>query len=264
MIWVNVLTIIIVSSCNTEKTSTPEQLLERAKYMATTDPQGALLVIDSLHECYPREIRSRRIADTIEWKIDFCEAEKNLPVLDSALRNDSTRLHELSKMFHYSKIDQYQDFGTYEHKRFQTENNAGRCYIKPTINDLGEIVLISYYSGKKEEHKGFTVMADGFEKSVRDSENISGFMDGGTYREFITASDSVDNGITGFIAGSEGEVSVRLFGEGEHEYKMSANDVAAFRETMELAKLLQEMRLYRIQVRKFTRKIEQLGERLGK
>lgn len=264
MIWVNTLTIIFIASCGTEKASTPEQLLERAKYMATMDPQGALLAIDSLHELYPKDIRSRRIADTIEWQIEFSEAEKNLPVLDSVLQNDSMRLQELSKQFYYSKIDQYQDFGTYEHRRFQTENNAGRCYIKPTVNDLGEIVLISYYSGRKEEHSGFTVIADGFEKSVRDSENISGFMDDGTYREFITISDSVDDGITGFIASSEGEVSVRLSGEDEYEYKMSANDVAAFRETMKLAKLLQEMKLYHIQIRKFNRKIEQLGERLEK
>lgn len=262
VIVINALIITTISSCSTEKASTPQQLLDRAKSLANVDPQGALLVIDSLHELYPKEIRSRRIADTIEWQIEFSEAEKNLPVLDSVLRNDSIRLHELSKKFYYSKIDQYQDYGTYEHRRFQTENNTGRCYIKPTVNDMGEIVLISYYSGKKEVHNGFTVIAGGYEKSIRDSENVSGFMDGGSYREFITTNDSVENGMTGFIAASEGEVTVRLLGEQEHEYQMSSNDVAAFRETVELAKLLQEMHIYNTQIIKFTKRIEQLGDRL--
>jgi len=258
----NALIIITILSCGVEQASTPEQLLSRAKSMAEADPQGALLVIDSLHEMYPKEIRSRREADTLEWQIEYNEAIKNLPVLDSMMTIDSIRLAELSKNFRYSKIDEYQDYGSYEHKRFQTENNAGRCYLKPTINEIGEIIIISYYSGKKEEHNGFTVRVGEYEKSVVETENISGFMDGSTYREFITISDSIDNGITGFIATSEESVRVRLNGEKEHEYEMGMNDVNAFKETVELAKLLQEMNLYNIQIRKFTKMMNLLEERL--
>lgn len=264
IIIINMLAITIISSCDTESSSTSEQLLDRAKSIAEVDPQGALLAIDSLHELYPRDIRSRRIADTLEWQIEFNEAEKNLPVLDSILREDSTRLHELSKEFNYSKIDQYQDYGNYEHKRFLTENNTWRCHLKSTVNDLGEIVFISYYSGKKEEHTGFTILADGFEKSINDAENISGFMDGGTYREFITINDSIENGMISFITNSNGNIMVRLNGENEHEYAMSTSDIEAFRETLELARLLQEINLYKMQTRKFSNKIELLSTRLGK
>lgn len=264
MILVNILTIIIISSCGTEKASTPEQLLSRAKSMAEVDPQGALLAIDSLHELYPKEIRSRREADTLEWQIEYNEAVNNLPLLDSAIRNDSIRLDELTKNFRYSKIDEYQDYGNYEHKKFQTENNTWRCYLKTTINDLGEVVIISYYSGSKEEHVGFTVTAGEFEKSIHEAENVSGFMDGGSYREFITVNDSSENGMLEFIAGSDGDIKVRLIGEKEHEYSMGINDVVAFKESLELAKLLQEMNLYKKQQTKFTKKMELLGSRLGR
>ena len=264
MICINILTIIIISSCGSEKAISPEQLLNRAKSMAEDDPQGALLTIDSLHELYPREIRSRRMADTIEWQIEYNEAIKNLPVLDSIISNDSLRLAELVKNFNYSKDEEYQDYGNYEHKRFRTENNTWRCYLKSTVNDMGDVVLISYYSGKKEEHNGFTVMAGEYERSIRDAENVSGFMDGGTYREFITVNDSLENGMIGFITSSDGGIVVRLNGEKEHEYTMGSNDIEAFRETMELAKLLQEINLYKMQIRKFRSKIELLGTRLGK
>lgn len=264
MIITNALIITLISTCSTEKASTPEQLLSRAKVMAEDDPQGALLTIDSLHELYPREIRSRRMADTIEWQIEYNEAVKNLPVLDSIISNDSLRLAELTKSFNYSRDEEYQDYGNYEHKCFRTENNTWRCYLKSTVNDLGDIILISYYSGKKEEHNGFTVTAGEYEKSIRDAENVSGFMDGGTYREFITVNDSLENGIIGFITNSDGEVVVRLNGEKEHEYTMSNNDIEAFRETMELAELLQEINLYKMQIRKFRSKIELLGTRLGR
>lgn len=264
MICINILTIIIISSCGSEKAISPEQLLDRAKSMAEDDPQGALLTIDSLHELYPREIRSRRMADTIEWQIEYNEAIKNLPVLDSIISNDSLRLAELVKNFNYSKDEEYQDYGNYEHKYFRTENNTWRCYLKSTVNDRGDVVLISYYSGKKEEHNGFTVMSGEYERSIRDAENVSGFMDGGTYREFITVNDSLENGMIGFITSSDGGIVVRLNGEKEHEYTMGSNDIEAFRETMELAKLLQEINLYKMQIRKFRSKIELLGTRLGK
>lgn len=264
MIIIKTLIIILISSCGTEKASTPEQLLDRAKIMAEVDPQGALLTIDSLHELYPREIRSRRMADTIEWKIEYDEAIKNLPVLDSIISKDSLQLAELAKNFNYSKNEEYQDYGNYEHKRFRTENNTWRCYLKSTVNDLGDMVLISYYSGKKEEHNGFTVTAGEYEKSIRDAENVSGFMDGGTYREFITVNDSLENGMISFITSCDDGITVRLNGEKEHEYTMGSSDVEAFRETMELARLLQEINLYKMQIRKFRSKIELLGTRLEK
>jgi len=264
MIIVNVLIIIIMSSCASEKASTPEQLLDKAKNMAAVDPQGALLVIDSLHELYPREIRSRRIADTLEWNIELNEALKNIPVLDSILHEDSVRLQGLISNFNYSKIDDYQDYGIYEHRRFMTENNTGRCYLKATINEIGELVLISFYSGKKMEHNGLTVIVDGLEKHVSETDNVSGFMDGGTYREFITINDNVENGITGLIASCENDVTIRLEGENVHEYVMTKSDVQAFKETVEMAKLLQEMHLFNIQSAKFTNQIELLSTRLGK
>lgn len=264
VIIINILTVTMICSCKMEQSSSPEQLLSRAKNIAEVDPQGALLVIDSLHELYPRDIRSRREADTIEWQIEMSEAQKNMPMLDSLLKADSTKLQELVKSFHYSKMDEYQDYGIYEHHRFMTENNTGRCYLKTTINEIGELVMISFYSGKEAAHSSFTVTVDGLEKHISETDNISGFTDGGTYREFITINDNIENGVTGLIASCESEVIIRLEGESSYEYTMTMGDIQAFKETMELAKLLQEMHLFQIQTSKFSNKIEILSTRLGK
>lgn len=261
----NMLIAITILSCTNEKACTPEKLLSKAKNMAEADPQGALLVIDSLHELYPKEIRSRRIADTLEWNIELTEAMKNLPVLDSMLREDSVKLQELTHNFNYSNIDEYQDLGIYEHHKFRTENNTDRCYLKTTINDFGELIFISYYSGKKAKHNIIVVNVDGFEKRINTTENISSYLDEGNYREFITINDSIDNGITVFIAGCENDVKVRLIGEEENdftEYAITKSHIQAFKETLELAKLLQEMHLFSLQTKKFSKKIELLNKRL--
>lgn len=242
---------------------TASRLLGSARELEEKNPQAALLTLDSIHEIFPRDIPARRQADTIEWRIELRQAHKALPDLDSLLREDSTKLADYTANFSYQKNDNYQDVGLWEHRAFRTENNTHKCYLKPTINDRGEIVLISFYVGRECSHTGFTVTADGLEKSVNNIEDVTSFADGGQYHEFMSISDDVNSGLTAFLADcSAQEVQVTLHGDVETTYRLTERDLTAFSESHRLAVLLAEMNRFDMQRVKFTRQINMLSRRI--
>lgn len=254
-----------LASCGANnKEVSAERLLSTARELEQTNPQAALLSLDSIHEIFPRDIPSRRQADTIEWRIELRQAHKALPGLDSMLRADSVRLADYTGNFAYRKDDNYQDIGLWEHKVFRTENNTHKCYLKPTVNDRGEVVLISFYVGRQCQHNGLTVTVDGYEKSVSNIEDVTSFNDGGQFHEFMSLNDDLNNGLTAFIAGANEESAVvALHGDDETTYKLTKRDIEAFRECHSLAVLLSEMNQFSMQITKFDRQINMLTRRIG-
>lgn len=254
-----------LASCGANnKEVSAERLLSTARELEQTNPQAALLSLDSIHEIFPRDIPSRRQADTIEWRIELRQAHKALPGLDSMLRADSVRLADYTGNFAYRKDDNYQDIGLWEHKVFRTENNTHKCYLKPTVNDRGEVVLISFYVGRQCQHNGLTVTVDGYEKSVSNIEDVTSFNDGGQFHEFMSLNDDLNNGLTAFIAGANEESAVvALHGDDETTYKLTKRDIEAFRECHSLAVLLSEMNRFSMQITKFDRQINMLTRRIG-
>lgn len=259
----SVLAFILISCAGSGKAVTAEGLLENARRLEKKDPQAALLALDSIHETFPRDIKSRRQADTIEWRIELAQATVSLPYVDSMLRIDSARLESLKVNFNYIPASDYQDIGTWEHRVFRTENNTHRNYLKPTINDNGDIVLISFYVGREAAHTSLTISIDGMEKHSGTADDISSFNDNGAFHEFLSFNDDLQDGLTAYIADSDGEkITVELKGDNEYYYDMNSRDREAFGQTMKLAVLLREIHDFATQQTKFTRQIELLNQRL--
>lgn len=264
VLFSSVLTLALVSCLSSEKSVTAENLLDNARKLEKNDPQAALLTLDSIHETFPRDIKSRRLADTIEWRIELAQAIITLPHVDSMLRTDSARLEELKVNFNYSPISDYQDIGTWEHRYFRTENNTHRNYLKPTVNDNGDIVLISFYVGRESMHTSMTVSIDGMERQSDVADDISSFIDNGVFHEFLSFNDNLTNGMVAYIADTEGEeVIITLNGDNPYSYEMLDRDREAFRETMSLAVLLREIHDFATQQHKFSRQIDLLNQRLN-
>lgn len=258
-----VLAFFITSCTGSDKDVTAEDLLNNARKLEKQDPQAALLALDSIHETFPRDIKSRRQADTIEWRIELAQATISLPYVDSMLHVDSARLEGLKENFNYQPASDYQDIGTWEHRSFRTENNTHRNYLKPTVNDYGDIVLISFYVGREAVHTWMAISIDSMERHTGAADDVSSFNDGGTFHEFLSFNDNLEDGMTAYISDTEGEkVTVTLHGDSEHSYDINSRDRNAFRQTRELAVLLHEIHEFAIQQTKFSRQIELLNQRL--
>lgn len=259
-----VLIVSMLYSCNAGKEEvTAEGLLAHAREIEKSNPQGALLALDSIHELFRREVKVRRAADTVMWRIQVTQAKQSLPYVEEGLEEMSSKIEECGKGFSYSRDERYQDLGVWEHKKFRTENNTARNYLKASVNDHGEITLTSFYTGKECEHTSITVSVGGFDKSFNDLEDVTSFSHLGEFHEFISVSDDVENGVTSFIANGEGEAVVTLGGEKPTTYKISDKDREAFREVNELAVMLRDRYVLEQQKNKFTKQIEVLGQRLG-
>lgn len=260
----SLLALLLFSCANSEKVVTAESLLDSARRLEKKDPQAALLALDSIHESFPRDIKSRRQADTIEWRIELAQAIVSLPHVDSMLRVDSARLEEMKVKFNYFPASDYQDIGTWEHRVFRTENNTHRNYLKPTVNDYGDIVLISFYVGHEAVHTSMTISIDGLARNSETADDVSSFIDNGVFHEFLSFNDNLENGLTAFVSDTEGEkATVTLNGENPHSYDMNSRDREAFRETHAMAVLLREIHDFALQQTKFSRQIELLNSRLN-
>lgn len=261
---VAVLIFSVLYSCNAGKEEvTAEGLLAHAREIEKSDPQGALLALDSIHELFRREVKVRRAADTVMWRIQVAQAKQSLPFVEEGLEEMSGKIEACAKNFAYSKDERYQDLGVWEHKKFRTENNTARNYLKACVNDHGEITITSFYVGKECEHTAMVVSVGGFDKSFNDLEDVTSFSHLGEFHEFISVSDEVENGVTSFIANGEGEAVVTLDGETKTTYKISEKDREAFKEVHELAVMLRDRYVLEQQQHKFTKQIEILGQRLG-
>lgn len=228
----------IFCSCGENEELTAEELLLRAKAVEKTDPQQALLTLDSIHECFPRNVKMRRAADTVMWRIELAQAMKSLPYVDSVISEKEKMLAEMSVKFVYSKDDLYQDLGVWEHRVFRTESNTGRNYLKPTVKENGEITMTSFYAGREEKHDGIAVTVGEYTKQVTDIDGGTSFVDLGVYHEFLSVTETTDDGLTKFIAEMQGEnamVNLLSTGEVKVKYKISNRDMAAIRETYALA-----------------------------
>lgn len=255
---------VMFCSCGENEELTAEELLLRAKSVEKTDPQQALLTLDSIHECFPRNVKMRRAADTVMWHIELAQAMKSLPYVDSVISEKEKMLDEMSVRFAFSKDDLYQDLGVWEHRVFRTELNTSRNYLKPTVKENGEITMTSFYAGREETHDGIKVMVGEFSKQVTDIDGGTSFTDLGVFHEFLSITETTEDGLTKFIAEMEGEsatVSLLADGEGKVKYSVNSRDVAAIRETYEFAVLVRDLWNLRRDREKFKMQIERYGKK---
>ncbi|MCQ2329463.1 MAG: hypothetical protein MJZ93_02765 [Paludibacteraceae bacterium] len=255
---------VMLCSCGGNEGLTAEELLSRATSVETIDPQQALLTLDSIHECFPRNVKMRRAADTVMWRIELALAMKSLPFVDSVISVKEKMLDVMSVNFVFSKDDLYQDLGVWEHRMFRTELNTSKNYLKPTVKENGEITMTSFYAGREETHDGIVVTVGEYAKKVTDIDGGTSFTDLGVFHEFLSITETTEDGLTKFIAEMEGEnatVSLLAAGDEKLKYSVSSRDVKAIRETYlfalevsDLWNLKRDREKFKMQIERYSNK----------
>lgn len=226
---------------------------------------AAKLMIDSLHTTFPKMVKMRRKADTIAWKIELVEIERSRPFLDNVLTEKNTEFEILKKEFRFEKNSEYQDVGNFVPKRLKTENNVGRNYVKPYVDENGKFYLMSYFQGNKLKHRKLRAnVGDIFaETNSAELSDLHAFNDGGTYRENVMFTDETLGEFPQFIAKNSAEkIRVTLIGDREYAYFLSTTDKTAFLDAFRLSLLLKDIKKMHIQQKKMDYRKTLLNKKL--
>lgn len=259
----------IMGSCKPSAHEMALAEIEKTKQFITNNQDSiALEIIDSIHIKYRTDVDVRRLADTLRWDIEYRHAVTTLPQVDSALALLQERMPQLTKPFRFIKNDEYQSVGSFEHYKLRTENNTGRCYLKPSVDEQGKFSITSNYIGKKADHTVVRISVDSVsvETLVAPSSNISQFVDVDTYHEIIVFDKELLNGIDAFIANnSESRIKVSLVGDGQpYHYYLTPTEREILAQSYELAIALADLNRLTDQQLRLSQKIELLKIRLNK
>lgn len=110
----------------------------------------AILVLDSLHATYPRQVEQRRQAKALSDSITYLEAKSTLAYADTLLPPLLKQSDELIKKFRYEKNDKYEQYGRYVHRTLATSSNTSRNFIQAYVRDDRETIVKSYYFGPNQ------------------------------------------------------------------------------------------------------------------
>lgn len=238
---------ILFQSCSKKEDNKANEYLQKISTTATIDEQQALNLIDTLHILFPKDIPTRRAADTLKWQIEYKQSIRSLKYLDSVIIECNAAIPQLVKPFKYTKDEKYQDVGIFEHNILRTENNTARCYLKPTTDEHGKLTLTSYYVGSKTNHNQFRISVDSttLSSSIAENSKIYNFVDVDKYYETIIFDQDVDISIFKFIHENQDKrIKITLLGEKEYIYYLNSNEKKAISQTYELGTMLYDFMNY--------------------
>lgn len=260
-------TFVLLLSCSKKEENGATEYIERINNIAISDEQQALNLIDTIHILFPRDVASRRCADTLKWQIEYRQSVRSLEYIDSMVAVCNEAIPQLVKPFKHTKNEKYQDIGTFEHNILRTENNTARCYLKPTTDEHGKLMLTSYYVGKKANHNQFSVTIDSLTvlSSVADDASIYSFVDLDTFNETIIFDQELDRSVFKFIAdNSDKRIKITLLGASqEYIYYLNSNEKRAITQTYELGVMLYDFMNYTNLQLNTSQKIENYKRKLN-
>lgn len=237
--------------------SLAEQKYELLEYNA------AKILLDSIHQTFPRIISVRRQADTLLWKIQTYEFTRSLSYVDTMIVDKENELKIAAKGFDFQKDSAYQDFGNYVHRTMTIARNAQRCFLQPYVNEKGEFFVLSQFFGNfSVKQKRIQVVAN--ELFVESDEGIfNAFYNDNDVCESLIFDEESLNDLHNFIVdNAQSRVKVRLLGDRNYIYFLETLDKEAFVKTQHLSVILTD--LYRLRKEKETAiaKLEKLNKKL--
>lgn len=245
--------IISMISCEPKKLTDEElaqaQLKNAESCFKASKLNTAKLHIDSINNLYPKQIDIRKKADIIFSRIQLVEQKRNLLYADSVLRLKQVEFKKLAQNFTLEKDEKYEDVGNYTYKKQRTEDNAGRTYIKPMVEETGVFILTSLHcttSRIKHQSAKFSV-GDLFAETETVPEE-SGynycFEDGKACFETVIYKEQTNDGIAILVQqNSDKTIKVTLNGKkGKTTYTLTSIEKKAITEAYNLSIVLKDIR----------------------
>ncbi|MEA4841053.1 MAG: hypothetical protein VB110_08635 [Bacteroidales bacterium] len=264
----------VLFSCASKNDVQPDNYLNRARELLQTQQfQKAKLCIDSVRIKFPKNFDKIREGLDVMREINFAEQKRNVAFCDSMLKIRQDELSAAQKDFVFEKNAEYESIGHYVYKTQRSENNMGKTFLQTKVDEKGNLILTSYYSGSRAlNHTSLRVKSndDAYAESLavpRDGALNYSFKDSGTNYEIVRFNKKAENGIVNFILLHEDKpVTLTLIGGRPKSYNVSANDKRAMKAASELSiiltdinRLLNEIRLSQAKLDYIYQKQEALG-----
>lgn len=246
-----ILGIALVACGSNDKQKAESLYADAAQLYLAKDYTEAKNLLDTIHTKYPRQVDSRKRADTLLWRITIDEINRDMPAIDSTLSTLLAKAETIAKNYKFIKDDKYQTVGDYEHRNMGNASNAARSYLKPITDEQGNFRIVSNLVGRSINHR--QVVAKTADKTassvVARNEASNSYNDFGVTHEAVNYHQSEIADIIAFMQQNANEqIEITLKGDKDYSYKISKNDVKVILETYDFAQTLKEV--YRVQQQK--------------
>lgn len=230
-------------SCHTETdTQKAEHYLNEARRaVAESHYNQAKILLDSIHDCYPREVAIRRMAKHLADTISVIENERTVFYCDSLIPLKYEEIKTAQKNFRREEDTAYIDEARFVHRLLRTENNALRCYLQVKVGEKGTIFLKSMYCGRPIEHKSIELHSKGLSVNA-EGDNLHSFKLENTHCETLLFSQNEAISLLHFINEyAQERIEVMLVGKSSsYPYVLMESERIAMAESYALSILLSD------------------------
>jgi hypothetical protein len=256
-------------SCSSVSELQPDDYISKARELIQSQQyQLAKIYVDSVKIKFPKEYAKIREGLNVMREINFAEQKRTLAFCDSMLKVRQNQLPEAQKAFVFEKDEEYESLGHYVYKSQTQDNNLGRTFLQTKVDEKGNLVLTSYYSGTRAlNHTAIRASAsDGsFAESLvvpRDGALNYSFNDSGTRYEIVRFNRKAENGIVNFVLLHENQpITISLTGGNSKSYHLSENDKKAMKAASELSVILSDITRLLNEIRLSQAKLEYIYEK---
>jgi hypothetical protein len=196
-----------LSNCDNDKQEAQLALDKAISLYENAEYNSAKTAIDELADQYPKQIEVKKKSLFLKRQIDLKEQERNLFFCDSMILLRQTQIDSMKQYFVFEKDTVYDTHGKFiEKQHSQTSLYPGNS-LRTGVNELGEIYLISVYSGNGNiKHNQLRVSSTSGEFMETEAIPFDGganyfFKDDNTGKthEFVTYQKGKDKGVIQFI-----------------------------------------------------------------
>lgn len=244
---------LLLISCGNSDQQKAQNYLNKAQLLFNqTHYDQAKLALDSISILFPQLIPMRQKADTMMYKIELQEAQRNLHYADSVLVVKQQHVDSLVHPFAYSKDTKYDEIGQYTYKAQQTTADATRTFLKPTIDENGVLTIMSIYCGAPIGHTTVKASANGvFAETLPAAKgDCFSYSNLGKTWENVNFTGKAVNGLVTFIGNNvKSPITISLEGgKRTVSYLMQLNDKEAIEHSYYLSEALKEVQQLKVSI----------------
>lgn len=236
---------ILVISCQPSPKKCANALFEEAQLLVEQGMwRQAMLVLDSIHATYPKQVFERRLAKSLADSITYLEAKNTLAYTDSLLPPLLDKVDKLLPLFRYEKNQQYEDHGKYVHKLLTTGSNTSRNFLQAYVRDDRETIVKSYYYGSRAVRQQSIVLQAGGEQQTFTGSNHH--FEAGAHHEIMTIENDNALALLNFVSSHIND-RIRIVGTGVRAqdtwvYYLSDKEKKALSDTYQLGWLMKDIK----------------------
>ena len=231
-------------ACQPSEEQRAQQLVTDAHTLVDNGQwRQARIILDSLHQTYPKQVAERRLAKALEDSITYLEAQRTLAYVDTLLPPLLEQADKIIKRFKYEKNEKYEDYGKYVHRLLETGSNTSRNFIQAYVRDDKQTFVKSYYYGDKQMNQQSLSLQSEGESAVFQGHNHH-FQDG-AHHEVMTMDNDIALSLLNFISTHQNaRIRVEGIGDKSHKnwvYYLNDKEKEALSDTYQLGWLMKDI-----------------------